>query len=69
MTALEIIRALKADRKNAVLWINNERKEAAFHSGQFHGCVTVDYNAAIVAKADPEFGIIDETDGKTYAAI
>jgi len=69
MTALEIIRALKSDRKNAVLWINNEREEAAFHSGQFHGCVTVDYNAAIIAKGDANIGVVDKTDGLTYAAI
>ena len=62
-------RALKADRKNAVLWINEERKEAAFHSGVTPHAVTVDFNSALVAKGDPAIGIIDETDGITYAGI
>ena len=68
MTALEIIKALKADRQNAILWINEDRKEAAFHSGVTSYCVTVEFNAAMVAKSDPAFGIIDCTDGHTYAA-
>ena len=69
MTALEITKALKADRQNAVLWINEDRKKAAFHSGVTSHAVTVGFKAAIIAKADPSIGIIDQTDGETYAAI
>ena len=69
MTAIEITRALKADRRNAVLWINEQRKEAAFHPGNGSYCVAVNYISAMVAKADPAFGIIDETDGRIYAAL
>jgi len=69
MTALEIIKALKADRKNAILWINEDRKEAAFHGGAVSYAVTVDLNAALVAKGDPAIGVVDVTDGTTYAVI
>lgn len=69
MTALEITKALKADRQNALLWINEDRKQAAFHSGVASHSVTLDFNAALVAKSDPNFGIVDTTDGITYAAI
>jgi len=69
MTALEITKALKADSRNALLWINEDRKKAAFHSGTVSYAVTVDFNAAMIAKGDPAFGIVDATDGTTYAAI
>lgn len=69
MTALEITKALKADRQNAILWINEDRKEAAFHGGAVSYAVSVDFNAAMVAKSDPAFCIVDTTDGTTYAAI
>lgn len=67
MNALDIIKALKANRNN-VLWINEERKEAAFHSGVTSYAVTVAFNSALVAKGDPSVVIIDKTDGTTYAA-
>ena len=69
MTALEITKALKAARKDALLWINEDRMEAAFHSGATSYAVTVGFNAALVAKGDPAIGIVDTTDGTTYAAI
>ena len=69
MTALEITKALKADRQNALLWINEERKQAAFHSGVVSHALTVDFTAALIAKSDPAFCIVDTTDGTTYAAI
>lgn len=70
MTALEITKALKADRQNALLWINEERKQSAFHSGgAVSYALTVDFNAALIAKSDPAFCIVDTTDGTTYAAI
>jgi hypothetical protein len=69
MTALEITKALKSDRKG-ILWINDERREAAFHpGGNVSACTPVGYNAATIAKGDPAFGVIDQTDGATYAAI
>lgn len=69
MNSLDIIKALKADRNNAVLWINEERKESAFHSGVTSYAVTVDFNTALVAKGDPSVVIIDNTDGTTYVAV
>ena len=69
MTALEITKALKAERSGALLWINEDRKEAAFHGGAVSYAVAVDFNAALVAKSDPAFGLVDTTDGTTYAAI
>jgi hypothetical protein len=69
MTALEITKALKAARKDALLWINEDRMEAAFHSGATSHAVAVDFNAALIAKSDPAFCIVDTTDGTTYAAI
>jgi len=69
MTALEITKALKGNDRKALLWINDERKEAAFHPENGKCCERVNYNAAITAKADPAFVIVDKTDGTTYAAI
>jgi hypothetical protein len=69
MTALEITKALKDERSDALLWINEDRKEAAFHGGAVSCAVAVDFNAAMVAKSDPAFGLVDTTDGTTYAAI
>jgi hypothetical protein len=69
MTALEITKALKSNRSN-ILWINDERREAAFHpGGNVSACAPVNYNAATIAKGDPAFGVIDQTDGTVYAAI
>jgi hypothetical protein len=68
MTALEITKAMKADR-NGVLWINDERRKAAYHSGIGSYCDVVDYNSAVIAKTDPAFGVVDTRDGTTYAAI
>ena len=68
MTALEIIKTMKANR-NSLLWINDNRLHAAYHPGNGHVCEVVDYNAATVAKSDPAFGVVDTTDGTTYAAI
>lgn len=68
MNALEITKTLKAN-KNGLLWVNDERREAAYHPGNGYCCEVVEYNAATVAKSDPAFGVIDTTDGTTYAAI
>ena len=68
MTALEIVKAMKANR-NGILWINDERCKAAYHSGKGPYCNPVKYSAAVMAKTDPAFGVIDTLDGTTYAAI
>lgn len=69
MTALEITKAMKSNRKG-LLWINDDRREAAYHPNTPSSyCETVDYNDALVAKSDPAFGVVDTTDGTTYAAI
>jgi hypothetical protein len=69
MTALEITKSLKTCRAS-ILWINDERREAAFHpGGNVSACTPVSYNDATIAKGDPAFGVIDKTDGATYAAI
>lgn len=68
MTALEITKAMKANR-TGLLWINDDRREAAYHPRSGSYCEVVDYNSALVAKSDPAFGVVDTTDGTTYAAI
>jgi hypothetical protein len=68
MNALKITKSLKANRKS-LLWINDERRESAFHPNNGAPCESVDYNAAVMAKSDPCFGVVDTTDGTTYAAI
>lgn len=68
MTALEITKALKANR-NGVLWVNDDSKQAAYHpGGGISYCTPVGYNDAILAKTDPAFIVISNTDGNTYAA-
>jgi ABC-type tungstate transport system permease subunit len=69
MTGLQILNALKADRANAVLWINHDRREAAFHPGGAHVyAMPVAYNDAMIARTDPALNIIDRTDGETMSA-
>lgn len=66
MTALEIVKALKSNSEG-LLWINDDRKEASFHHGLYAEVVL--YNDAVIAKGDPSFGVVDATDGTTYATI
>tara|TARA_R110000796_G_scaffold29161_1_gene79085 strand:+ start:104 stop:310 length:207 start_codon:yes stop_codon:yes gene_type:complete len=68
MTTLDIIKAMKSNR-NSMLWINDERKEAAFHAGNGSYCTPVEYSSANMAKTDPAFGVVDVVDGMTYSAI
>jgi hypothetical protein len=68
MTALEIIRDLKRNRSN-VLWVNDERREAAHLCNVQNVSVGVAYNDAITAKGDPSIGITETRDGTVYAAI
>jgi hypothetical protein len=69
MTALQILNALKSDPSNAILWINHDRKDAAFHAGRGTVCcVPVAYDDAKMARTDPALNIIDTTDGETLSA-
>tara|TARA_R110000787_G_scaffold71774_1_gene159829 strand:- start:927 stop:1133 length:207 start_codon:yes stop_codon:yes gene_type:complete len=68
MTTLDIIKAMKSNR-NSMLWINDERKEAAFHAGNGSYCTPVEYSSAVMAKTDPAFGVVDAVDGVIYSAI
>ena len=69
MNALEILNAMKADPANAILWINHDRREAAFHAGGATAhCQPVSYSEAKMARTDPALNIIDLTDGETLAA-
>lgn len=69
MTAIEILNALKADRHNAMLWLNHDRREAAFHpGGSVTCCQPVAYADAMLARTDPALSIIDRTDGETLSA-
>ena len=65
MTALEILKELKRNR-DSLLWINSERKEAAYHDGTV--AYRVDYEAAMLVRPDPSLFIIDKTDGETLSS-
>jgi hypothetical protein len=65
MSALEMLKSIKRNR-NSLLWINSERKEAAFHDGDI--ACRVDYESAMLVRTDPSIIIIDKTDGETLAA-
>ena len=65
MTSLEILKSLKRNR-NSLLWINSDRKEAAYHDGDI--AYRVDYQSAMLVRPDPSIVIIDKTDGETLAA-
>ena len=67
MTALEIIKALKAN-KNGSLWVNETCRQAAYLPGDGHDHVAVDYNAAKIAKGDPAIAVLQTIDGAVYAA-
>tara|TARA_B110000503_G_C6790621_1_gene267101 strand:+ start:321 stop:527 length:207 start_codon:yes stop_codon:yes gene_type:complete len=68
MTTLEVIKSMKSNR-NSMLWINEERKEAAFHAGNGSYCTPVEYSSAVMAKTDPAFGVVEVVDGTIYSAI
>jgi hypothetical protein len=68
MTALEIIRDLKKNRKN-VLWINEDRRKAAYLTFVSFRSIPVSFEAAMIAKSDPAIGIVEIEDGTVYAAI
>ena len=68
MKTLEITKAMKSNR-DSILWINDERKEAAFHPCNGSYCTPVDYFSAVMAKTDPAFGVVDDVDGTIYSAI
>ncbi|WP_323012930.1 hypothetical protein [Devosia sp.] len=65
MTALEILNAMKSD-KNCILWINHERREAAYHDGQY--AVPVAFNNAVLVRSDPAIQIIEKRDGEILQA-
>lgn len=69
MTALQILSALKADPLNAVLWLNHDRRVAAFHAGgSVSHCQPVAYEDAMIARTDPALSIVSQADGETLAA-
>ena len=68
MTAREIIRDLKKNRKN-VLWINEERTEAVHLTSASGRSIKVNIGVAMVAKGDAAIGIAEIRDGAIYAAI
>ena len=68
MSALNIIRTLKADR-NRVLWINHERREAALSPDDNSVCTPVDYNDALIARTDTSLCIAGECDGEIIHVI
>ena len=65
MTALEILNAMKSDR-NRILWINHERRDAAYHNGSF--AVPVAFNDAVLVRSDPAIQIIEKRDGEILQA-
>lgn len=69
MTALEIINKLKANRNDAALWINHNRKEAAVHPGvNYIYAVSVSYIDAMVARGDPNLNIEKLPSGELITA-
>jgi hypothetical protein len=64
--ALEILKALKSN-PNAMLWINSERKEAAYNDGE-DDVGPVDYQTAMLVRPDPSLFTIDTTDGETLSS-
>lgn len=67
MTALEIMNAMKSDR-NCILWLNHERRDAAFHGGNGQFAVPVTYNNAVLVRSDPSIQIIEKRDGEILQA-
>ena len=67
MTALLIIRTLKADR-NRALWVNHERREAALSPGADSVCLPLDYNEACVARTDTNLNVNEISDGEIISA-
>jgi len=67
MTALEMLNGLKANPNHHILWLNEERREAAYHDGEI--AHRVKYSDAMLVRPDPSIVIIDKTDGETLAAI
>ena len=68
MTALKIIRTLKADR-NRVLWISHERREAALSPDADSVCLPLDYEEARVARTDTNLGVVEQCDGEIIQTV
>lgn len=67
MTALEILNAMKASR-DCILWINHERRDAAFHPGNGGFAIPVTFNNAVLVRSDPAIQIIEKRDGEILQA-
>ena len=68
MTALKIIRTLKADR-NRVLWISHDRREAALSPGANSVCMPLDYREACLARTDTNLCVAGECDGEIIQTV
>jgi hypothetical protein len=67
MTALEIIKHLQNNRRD-VLWLNDDRREAALRLISQSRCIPVDFSEARVARTDTGLQIVEECDGEIVAA-
>jgi len=68
MTALQIINHLQANRSD-VLWLNEDRREAALLFANKSCCTPVDFNEARVARTDTNLRIAEECDGEIVEAV
>ena len=64
MTEGATVLALKSNEKG-LLWINRERKRAAFHDG--NTSYAVRYTSALAVLRKASVNLISEEDGETYA--
>lgn len=67
MTALEILNAMKANH-NCILWINHERRDAAYHECNGSTAIPVAFNDAVLVRSDPGIQIVEKRDGEILAA-
>lgn len=68
MTSLEILNAMKSNH-DCILWINHERRDAAFHPGNGGFAIPVTFNDAVLVRTDTSIQIVEKRDGEILQAV
>lgn len=63
MTALQMLNGLKSSHDH-ILWLNADRREAAYHGNDGSMCTPVDFNDACLVRSDPAIYVVEQRDGE-----
>lgn len=66
MSALDMLTGLKRFPSH-VLWLNADRREAAYHNGTIG--VPVAFNDAVLVRSDPAIYVVEKRDGELLSSV